>query len=110
MKYETIKTANYDYEDFYGQVFIASECITDIKENKIGGEDCWYRVSVLLPIGCTVGCPSSYFKNLEDATAFYMQVCSRVFASKSIAYQIDEDSLWGEIAKGEIGAGQVGVY
>jgi hypothetical protein len=102
MKYETIKTANYDYEDFYGQVFIDSECITDVKEPKICGEDCWYRVSVLLPIGCTVGCPSSYFKNLEDAIAFYMHVCSIVFSSKERAYEIDEDSIWGETAKGQI--------
>ena len=103
MKYETIKTANYDYEDFYGQVFIASECITDVKEPKIGGEDCWYRVSVLLPIGYTEGCPSAYFSKIEDATAFYMQICAIVFSSKERAYEIDEDSIWDIRANGAIG-------
>jgi hypothetical protein len=102
MKYETLKKAEYDYEDFYGTVFVSSECLTDILEEKICGEDAWYRVSVLLPIGSIDSCPSKRFVKHEDAMKFFMEVCAIVYGSKVGAYDISENDIWNVPSNGQL--------
>ena len=103
MKYETKKIAEFDYDHFMGKVFIESECLTDISEEKILGQDCWYRVSVLLPIGSTVSCPSKRFTHYDCAVKFFMEVCAIVYGSKNGAYEISDNEIWELPSNGQLG-------
>ena len=83
-RYTTTMKADFNYNDFFGYVFVQYATI-----------EAEFRVSIIMNQGdSTCPMPSKRFKNQLEATKFYMSVCNVIYSGKIEAYTIEDNNIW----------------